>query len=286
MHADKLSPSVGDSLKAYALYQFDIAGRALGRSVGKMHIGVHEARKAIRRIRATIQLAGDRQRSDVSAADNEVKALCRRLSAARDAYILVKTVDGLLKSADDPERRAILKRLRNRFRKHHSHLISRLLATDPGLRRFRRRLSRLRRSLAFAAWNRVSTVDVECALALSVRKAEQAASQAKILETGEARHRWRRRLRRLRYQREIVESELGTSVTAGTRSSPSSSSIAKLTIKVLEATTDSLGDERDMRLLHATFLEHRTLGSHQRAQILESLRRKFAAAAASVNPSS
>src|SRR5215468_2313535 len=200
----------GDALRAYALYQVDVAGRALGCDAARLHIGIHEARKAMRRTRAALELADGISEFGAAAGSTELKLLCRRLSGARDAYIIVKTAEKLARNGSGMHAPS-LRRLLDRFARAHQRRIARLAQTDPGLRKLRARLSTLRAHLASLPWAALGELEVRHAIATTARSVERAARKARAdengetrklraQESGESRHRWRRRLRRLRYQ--------------------------------------------------------------------------------------
>jgi CHAD domain-containing protein len=263
----------GNALRAYALYQVDVASRALGCNAARLHIGIHEARKAMRRTRAALDL-GEANAEFGVAGSNELKLMCRRLSDARDAYIIVKTAEKLARGTGDA-RAASLQRLLDRFERAHQRRIARLAQTDPGLRRLRARLSILRARIAALPWASLGELEVRHAIETTARRVERAARKARTEESGEvrkvrtpangdvrktraqedgeARHRWRRRLRRLRYQIEIAENELGVDGAAAAARFVSGASAARLA-----EMTDLLGDEHDLRLVLAAMSSPRS----------------------------
>lgn len=232
--------SGGDVLRAYALYHVDVAGRALGCDAARLHTGIHEARKAMRRARAALDLRASI--ADSAVGSDELKLLCRRLSVARDAYIIVKTIEKFARSHASGEQGPAFRKLLERFARRHQRQIARLRQLDPAMRKLRARLTSLRTAIAALDWPAFDETGVRQAISATARKAERAASAARAEETGETRHRWRRRLRRLRYQIELGESELGIAAGAAAgRGETSAARIAKM--------TDLLGDEHDLRLV-------------------------------------
>src|SRR5271154_5410727 len=107
-----LTTRIGICLHAYILDQFDLAGRALGRSREKLHPGIHQARKSIRRIRATLDLGRRALWPDAAPAFEELRKLCRGLSKLRDAHAVIETLDRLFKQPQDADIRAVLRRVR------------------------------------------------------------------------------------------------------------------------------------------------------------------------------
>ena len=109
-HASTTLPKrIGICLHAYVLDQFDISGRSPGRSRERLHSGIHEARKSIRRIRAALDLGREKLWPDAVAVFDELKNLCRGLSLVRDAHAVIETLDRLFEQTKDAEIRLILR---------------------------------------------------------------------------------------------------------------------------------------------------------------------------------
>ena len=135
-----LTTRVGICLHAYVLDQFDTAGRSLGRSRERLHSGIHEARKSIRRIRAALDLGREKLWPDAVVVFDELKDLCRGLSLVRDAHAVVETLDRLFKQTKDAEIRLVLRGIRKKLLKRQALSLTRFLKQDPGFRRYRTRL--------------------------------------------------------------------------------------------------------------------------------------------------
>lgn len=247
---------VGDSLRAYALYELDVAGRMLGREGAELHAGVHEARKALRHVRATLRLAaaalGDRGRAVLG----ELGELVRSLAAVRDAGGVVDAIEVLIGRTKGRDERIALGRVCRALIARRSAALGALLADDPALVQRRASLRRLRDDIAGLAWSEVTALAVGNALARSEKRAKRIGRRARDSGSGRRRHLWRRRLRRLRSQLRIVESELGWLLsTRGSWSwpdpthGPSIAIIVAVRPRSLRAITDRLGLEHDLRLL-------------------------------------
>jgi hypothetical protein len=276
---------IGICLHAYVLDQFDITGRALGRSRERLHPGIHQARKSIRRIRATLDLGRKKLWPDAAPLFDELRNLCRRLSLVRDAHAVVETLDRLFKRCGDPDLRLALRRVRQKLIAGQAATLERLLKQDPGLRRYRMRLRSLRDNTEALHWNEIDAADIRAALAGSERRIERAAEKAKHTRHGPMRHRWRRRLRRMRHQMQILESALDwrfvertSSTEHQTVSTPEWSAVVRDSIQTLEHTADALAFEHDLRVLRNTLRKAPGIRVDDRSRALKLLRHEFARA--------
>jgi hypothetical protein len=273
---------IGICLHAYVLDQFDLAGRSLGRSRERLHSGIHDARKSIRRIRATLDLGREKLWPGAAAAFDELRNLCRGLSLVRDAHAVIETLDRLFKQSKDPDMRVVLRGVRQKLIKRQTASLTRSLKQDPGFRRYRMRLRFLRDHTEALQWSVIDAAAIRAALARSERRAERAAQTAKRTRHGPMRHRWRRRLRRLRHQMMILESALNwrfidatSSAAHATISTPEWSAIVTETIDTLEQKTDALAFEHDLRLLRTALRSTTGIKQGDRDKALKLLRRKI-----------
>jgi len=276
---------VGESLRAYCLYELDVAGRMLGRSGNELHAGVHEARKAIRHVRATLRLGGKALGAGVGATLDELGKVGESLSEIRDANVVVETLEVLAANATDGKQRAWLRRVCKAFATRRSAELDRLLADDPAMVRRRARLRQLRDAVASLAWADLSALRVQSALARTMRRAERLGKRAHDSRDGALRHRWRRRLRRLRHQLKVAESELGWLLS--TRASwswpdPVASEESVLLVavrpKTLRGITDQLGNEHDLRILKLALRDADDIGAADLAAVRKIVRKAIAAA--------
>ncbi|MDR3388243.1 MAG: CHAD domain-containing protein [Rudaea sp.] len=273
---------LGICLHAYVLQQFDVAGRSIGCSRERLHTGVHEARKAIRRVRAALDLGRARLWPDAAVVFDELRDLCRGLSQVRDAYAVIETLDHLRKQAPDADQRDLLKRVRKSLIERHAKAASYLLMQDAGLRRFRARLHHLRELAEALSWSEIDATNIRASLARSDHRAERAAHAAKKTQHGRLRHRWRRRLRRLRHQMMILELALSwrfvedaTSTGHGDESTSEWKAFVRVSATMLGHTTDLLGHEHDLRMLRAAARSTRGIKAGDRTEILKILRQKI-----------
>ena len=276
---------IGICLHGYVLGQFDIAGRSLGRSGEGLHAGIHQARKSIRRIRAALDLGRTGLWPDAAATYDELRSMCRGLSEIRDAHAVVETLDRVFKQSEDLAMRLVLRRIREKLIRRQAACLSRVLKHDPGLRRCRTRLRFLRDRTEAMQWSSIDAPSIRSALARSERRAERAAQKAKHTRHGPMRHRWRRRLRRLRHQMMLLESALNWRFVDGTLhradglvSAPEWSAVVGATIDSLEEKTDTLAFEHDLRILRTALRVTTGIKDSDRVKALKFLQRKIAQA--------
>jgi CHAD domain-containing protein len=107
----RLRPDEGaaEGLRRIARGQIDQAIEQLdGSAGGDRDTAVHEARKALKRLRALVRLARDELGDEVYRLENEAfRDAGRRLSSVRDAAVMLETLDGLVaryrdELADEP----------------------------------------------------------------------------------------------------------------------------------------------------------------------------------------
>jgi hypothetical protein len=273
---------IGICLHAYVLDQFDTAGRSLGRSRERIHSGIHEARKSIRRIRAALDLGRANLWPDAAGVFDELKNLCRGLSVVRDAHAVIETLDGLFRQSKDPDLRTLLRSIRQKLIKRQAASLSGFLKQDPGFRRYRVRLRLLRDHAEALPWSAIDATAIRSALARSERRADRVARTAERTRHGQMRHRWRRRLRRLRHQMMILESALNwrfiDPASPDTReaiSTPEWSAIVDETIANLESKADALAFEHDLRLLRTALRNTAGIKQSDRDKTLKLVRRKI-----------
>jgi CHAD domain-containing protein len=195
---------LGLRLRDVALAELASAHEQLGRDGAARHDGVHQARKAIRRARASLALGRKPLGRQGRRLDTQLATLCRGLSPLRDAQALIEGLQRLASTASAPLQAAMPELLAG-ARKRRAERLERALAADPGLDRRRARLQAMAQRLAALDWPAVKRGKV--AAALSRSEARVAKSRKRIhREPGNDAH-WhalRRRLRRLRQQDHLL----------------------------------------------------------------------------------
>lgn len=244
---------LGADLRAGALDQMRAIAAALAGTTAR-HRGVHEARKAIRRLRAVLELAHARFGRRAQRLDARLKTLAGSLSALRDAHVVVDLAGRLARRATDEEERRRWSAARRRLVVRRQQLLASTLAQDPAFATRLAEVARLETALRRLPWNRLDPEDVRRALARSLRRVERArVSATATAATVEQRHRWRRRLRRLRMQWNALK-------TLRQREPESDPAVRRLLawlrrkapgFRTVSEAVDALGAEQDLGLLRA-----------------------------------
>ncbi len=205
------------------------------------HVAIHAARKSIRRLRSVLDLCHEALGSEVGDIDRQYRQIAASLSTLRDAQAVTNAA-GLLARAegDGPWHQvfALLKRRR-------SAVLAEALGADPDFAERRASLDALARAVGSLPWNNLGTEHLRRRIARSERrvaKAERVSAGAPSLAH---RHRWRRRLRRLRMQLQAIQ--------AASKVAPALNTlrpyIGHASIKALSKRSDELGRQQDLRML-------------------------------------
>lgn len=189
------------TLQAYALDQLAAMDAQLRRRGRHLHTGVHEARKAARRFRAVIALADAAVGAGADEAATVIRRVGKRLSRLRDAHVASEAAAAFAAPSAHAEP---LRRLRRRLREQRDTLAAEVLQRDPELRRKRRQIRKARQALQSSAWGELSTPQLLQALQHSAQRLRRAEGDAHGSRSLALRHRWRRRVRRLRMQLQIL----------------------------------------------------------------------------------
>jgi CHAD domain-containing protein len=223
------------ALRAYACGELDRAIAHLGWRGGRVHEGVHQARKSLRRTRATLALGAAMLGPGAELIDREIRRVNRKLSKMRDAQALVETLDRLIAKGKAPEALPVLRRARRTAAIARVESARRELASDPNLARKRALLSTLRAALPALPWDSLTETRIRDALASGLVEIDVAGSRARATGRDEDWHRWRRRVRRLSQQHRAV-GPLLVDINA-----------ARRRVKTL---AELLGEGQDYALLH------------------------------------
>lgn len=196
------SPRIFDAavLRDYAASELDRAIELLGWRGGRVHEGVHQSRKSLRRTRAVLALGQRVLGPGSDLIDREVRRVNRRLSAMRDAQALVETLDRLFAKSKTPETTPVLRRARRTAAQARVECARRELADDPGLANKRMLLRTLRAALSALVWDALTETRVRDALDSGLVRVDTADAQARATGRDADWHRWRRRVRRLSQQ--------------------------------------------------------------------------------------
>ena len=195
---------------------------------------VHEARKAIRRVRALLALV--ERHLDVAAEDRVLQQMGDGLSALRDAFaasqvaVEVGKIDG----------RARWSPVAKALRKRADDVAVRVLRADPGFHARRLRLQRIAQRLTMLPWDSISSARIKAGLLRQCKRTDRAGARAKADPSPDNLHRWRRRTRRLRMQFDIVDHMRIARADIPTHAS-----------RKLHKRSDTLGWHQDLEILSA-----------------------------------
>lgn len=199
---------------------------------------VHEARKAIRRLRSLLGLCETRL-DGVDGIDGRLRSLGRSLSTLRDAQVSVDTARHMARRYGADVWQPVIDRLEARRRTR----VETALAKDPGFERRRARLGRIGAALDRQDWTGVSVASVNRALRASEKRVARSEKRAHDDPTADNLHRWRRRARRLRMQLEVAaHASVGVAKGAGRSST-------RHRAKAMHRLTDRLGQRQDLEVL-------------------------------------
>jgi CHAD domain-containing protein len=231
--------------------------RAIGRALAakrRVHSAIHEARKSIRRLRALLALVDDRI-EEATPIDAQLERLGDGLSLLRDAHVVIETANRLAVGRRKQWRPAI-----EALEARRDARLERVLASDPGFLRRRALLTRLEARLEFLDWSRLRLEDLEEGVEASQRRVDGAEKQAAFDPAPEHLHRWRRRVRRLRFQLDALGKLSPEAMHKLSRRHPGRDP------KALRRLGDALGDRRDEQLLESAL--RRTKGLANRPGLI------------------
>ena len=211
--------SLALGLQRMALEQFEIAIAGL-QGTPDTETGVHQARKALKRVRAVLRLVRDVLGDEVYRAENTVaRDVARVLSPVRESFVLARTLDSLLTVEPDAISAATATELSDQLQAKHRETAAAIL-NDRDL--MAHLLTSLRcAATRFAHWPVMSievgddVIDIrptipdrfeslEPGLRRVYRRGRNRLREAEQLPTKTNVHEWRKRVKYLRYQMEAL----------------------------------------------------------------------------------
>jgi CHAD domain-containing protein len=295
---------VGDGLRRIALAQLDIAIEALRQDGGgrSPEQRVHEARKALKRLRALLRLLRARLGETTYERDSgAVRDAGKRLARARDAAVLHDTLEGLL--ARHPRKlakRGGVRRLRAQLRAERDGAAARTLSDGATRSAALEQLCALRVRVGHWELSDASGVEaLEPALGELYgkgRRRMRRARAAKRDRSGRKLHEWRKRVKDLRYAAELVQRELDgkrlrdpLAVKSGKRKRKRESRLVRKQaerLRVIAKRADDLGEllgeEHDLAVLAERVRAEAepggsaTLGKRSRKALLQAIAKRRA----------
>jgi hypothetical protein len=222
---------------------------------------VHETRKALKRLRAMLRLLAGELGGEASARENTaLRDVARSLSGARDAAVMLSTLDGLMRRHPRAlaRRRGVLE-LRRRLRAEHARMERETLADPAARAEVLGELQALRWRVA--AWSLSDRDGIELIEADLERVYRQGRKRFRHVarRRGDrmiAMHEWRKRVKDLRYAAELLERRgagdsphSGRSAGSG-RAARSGERLRKLARRA-DALGELLGEEHDLAVFAA-----------------------------------
>ncbi|WP_426284726.1 CHAD domain-containing protein [Luteibacter sp. E-22] len=257
-------PTIAEALASFAVRECRAAMRALA-DTKRRHRGVHEARKAIRRLKSLLTLAAEPFAESLPSIETSLGRLATGLSPLRDAYVAVNTARTVAGPAPSPEWQHAIDALEHRSEGR----LAAALSKDPGFLKRRRELRDLAGVIEALPWQQVDRDTVEQALARSERRVAKAHKRASRHPSPVNLHRWRRRARRLRMQLDSWRKALKTTG----KSSHYHAHQNKAAAHAISKLSDALGAKQDLRALRTAL---RSLRKPQAvAPLLEQIRQEL-----------
>jgi CHAD domain-containing protein len=258
MPRDQLGLQPGEPLAAglqrMAVAQLDLALELLDR--GAEERAVHETRKAIKRLRALLRLLrGELGERAFERENGTLREIARRLSQARDATVMLATLDVLIERHPRKlGRRRGVRGLRRRVAEESARVQHQTLA-QPGER------AELLDELHALRW-RVSAWTLPAHAELGLIDADlgrlyaQGRRRRRRVRRGQgeptlAMHRWRKRVKELRYATEMLErreADGGRAEPATREAAAAARRLRKLAARA-DALGELLGEEHDLAVL-------------------------------------
>lgn len=198
-------PDIGAALEAFCLTQAASASAWL-KHTKHPHKGVHEARKAIRRIRSVVALGKGTFSSASLTVDTTLKKLGRSLSRLRDAHVVTELARERVRATEEPPAAAAWQRIVDRLRQRRTHVLDSETSRDPEFRERIRRLDEVCQAIQKLPWTDLDTVRIASEVEARKWRADRAGDHCKKRTTIANQHRWRRRLRRYRMQLSALSS--------------------------------------------------------------------------------
>lgn len=237
------------ALQRISLEQFDVALAGMTDPSVDRDVAVHEARKAMKRVRAVLRLARDEIGDDVYGAENEVlRDTARTLAGIRDSAVQAGAVRGLRKRYSHELSSGALRAVEERLMERHAVAAANVQPelVSEAVRRLRSARAR------YAAWPtgaedqvdglvrggtplRNEFAAVAPGLRRVYRRGQLRMADAYEADTPEAFHEWRKRIKYLRYQTEMLERAWPGPMKSLARS--------------LETLAETLGEANDLAVL-------------------------------------
>lgn len=193
---------MGPALQAMTLAQLYRIDEHLKHRGQHPHAAIHEVRKAVRRFRSILALCVGVDPEVLPRVGISIRGIGKKLSRLRDAHVVTETATAMRQHGGDVE---IWRDVRAALKKERDALLTQMLADDPGFARLRKRALVGATKVAAMSFRTLTCEGILLALHESAERMREAERDAKDSTRAAVRHRWRRRIRRLRLQLECFQ---------------------------------------------------------------------------------
>lgn len=236
--------AVPDGIRRIARGQLELAHADLdGVSKRKLSGGVHEARKRLKRLRATVRLARDALGEEVYTRENAAfRDIGRRLSGTRDAAVLIDTLDALHEAVGRELPANVTDRLRERLEEDRKKALASLKDKGDVLGKVLSELEAARTRTSTWSFDTDGFEALEAGLRRIYSRGRKALRRADANPSSENLHEWRKRTKDLWHALQILE--------------PAAPKMMKKAAKRVHALADVLGDDHDLSELRRYVKAH------------------------------
>jgi CHAD domain-containing protein len=238
--AQPTAPTIAAALASLAARECRAAVRALA-DAKQRHRGIHEARKAMRRLKSLLSLAGEPFADALPDIEATLGRLATGLSPLRDAQVAVNIARALAGPGPSTEWQHAIGALEHRSEGR----MAAALHKDPRFLKRRRQLRELAATIEALSWREVRRDTIEHALSRSERRVAKAQKRVSQTPSVANLHRWRRRARRLRMQLEVRRKIQKATSKTFYRPAHEDKAAARHMAKL----SDALGAKQDLRAL-------------------------------------
>ena len=231
--------SVPAGVQRMAVEQLDKAVEQLGCPDGKRDAHIHEARKAIKRLRALVRLVRGDLRDEMYALENQCyRDVGQRLSGLRDAAVLVETLDRLVESLGKDAPKSRFARVRTWLVERRDRAYSD--SSNRAVQEVIADLAQARERLENWNLQREGWGGIRMGVQRIYARGRRDFAAAYALPSDEAFHDWRKQVKYLWYHTQILENIWP--------------SVMQALIEELDQLGELLGEDHDLAVLRATVL--------------------------------
>jgi CHAD domain-containing protein len=236
--------TIPDGIRRIARGQLDQAHAELSESPKRrLATAVHDTRKSLKRLRATVRLARGAIGDEIYRRENAAfRDIGQRLSGVRDASVLIETLDELEKVSGDDLPRGATATLRERLDDERKQALESLRADDAVVAAVVADLEKARTRTAAWMFEVQGFEALEPGLRRTYRRGRKAMRRARADHTDENLHEWRKRVKDLWHVEQIMR--------------PAAPKKTKKLAKRTHALSDLLGDDHDLAELRLSVERH------------------------------